>query len=755
MARATLCVWLLAAFPVLSGAQPVLPFPKHLPTTDTAHCLYQDYVGFVWLCTDRGIVRFDGRSEATFANGTSGLRAIVRGSRGGQYWVGGATGLYEMRPDAGVPGTVRLERLISERPVAAVNGLVEFIDGSIGCATDDGALQLADGKVTDIPLGLPVDKAGRVVHVLLEPDTGFLLAGTTSGLYIRSRDGIRHFTVDDGLPDNDVQALAVTLGGRIWIGTRRGLSTIDLDDLQSRSPRPVRIFSDAAVLRDADVRALRVMDGDVRPRTNLWVGASTGLVVIRTFPSKAPEVQQVANTAVRMFSHGRTDLLVATADDVKWIRAGATGGRTVIAGIKVDGRLQTVPLEGSKRVRLELPWQARLVEIQFVQPRSEIAGTNGSSNYLIRTGSFSEREGTFSDIPEPWTMFRTADDGQVRGGIFVPLSRDDSATFLNRPRHRDTAPVVLRRSQDDGPSSAFVSKRVATADTTGWLRLPDEAQRRIVIEHPARTLAAGLHRVVVFARNRPGLQGDSASVEFIVAQAPWVRWWFVGPLLVAIAATGLTYRRHRHRREADIVRLRTRIAADLHDSVGASLSRISILSDVVASQVGEQIPKAGPSLKAIGDNARSVIDEMNDAVWFIDPGIRNVGDMLVRIRTIAAQLFEPDDVAWSVDADERVLKVPLTSEQRRHVFLLVKEALTNVRRHAEPSFVAVRFVMTATGLRLEIDDDGRVAMPVSGERRGNGVANMRARAAELGGTLAVEPRLPDPGTRVVVQTNLR
>jgi two-component system sensor histidine kinase UhpB len=144
---------------------------------------------------------------------------------------------------------------------------------------------------------------------------------------------------------------------------------------------------------------------------------------------------------------------------------------------------------------------------------------------------------------------------------------------------------------------------------------------------------------------------------------------------------------------------------------------------------------------------------MNDAVWFIDPDIRNVGDMLVRIRTVAAQLFEPDQVTWSVDAEERLLNLPLTSEQRRHIYLLVKEALTNVRRHAEPSFVAVRFVMASGGLRIEVDDDGEV--PISSERAGNGIANMRARALELGGTLNIELRVPAPGTRVVVQTDLR
>ena len=756
---AAIALVLLAVLPPPGSAQPVVPLvrsqpvvppARRLPISDTARCLYQDYAGFAWLCTDRGIVRFDGRTEVTFASGTSDVRAIVRGSRGGQYWVGSASGLYEMRSQ-GAAGTIRLDRVVAERPVAAVNALVEFSSGSIGVATDDGVLQLEDGQVSEIPFGLPEDRAGRIVHVLLEPDPVVLMAGTTSGLYLRYRDGrTRHYTTADGLPDNDVQALAFTSGGRTWIGTRRGLATIDLSDLQSDAPRPVRIFSDAEMLRNVDVRALRVLNG-----TSLWVGASTGLAVVMISPTKNPEVRQAGNTAVRLFSHGGSDLLVATDDGVQWIRNGPGGGRTVITGITVDGRSRAVPFDGVKHARLELPWRARLVEIHFVQPRIEVSGTYGRSPYLIRTGSSSDRDGAFSDIPETWTKMRTADEGQIRSGIFVPVSRDDFAVMLNRPSLRDVGPVVLRRSRDDGPASAFTSKRLATADTNGWLRLPDEAERRIVIEHPSRTLDAGLHRVVVYAGALPSVPGDSASVEFVVAQAPWVQWWFVGPLLLVMAAAGEGYRRLRHRRKEEIVRLRTRIATDLHDSVGASLSRIAILSDVVASQVGEQNPKAGRSLKAIGDNARSVIDEMSDAVWFIDPAIHNVGDMLVRIRTVAAQLFEPDQVAWNVDAQERVANLPLTSEQRRHAYLLVKEALTNVRRHAEPSFVAVRLVMGATGLRIEIEDDGGMAPPVSGEHAGNGIANMRARAVELGGTLAIEPRLPAPGTRVVVQTNLR
>jgi anti-sigma regulatory factor (Ser/Thr protein kinase) len=509
--------------------------------------------------------------------------------------------------------------------------------------------------------------------------------------------------------------------------------------LNSGSPRPIH---DSKLLRDADVRGLAASGVFV------WVGTSAGLFVVPAFRSGSADLQQYFSDTVSSHVLIRgPEGIVATGRPQSNNRDNSEG--TVITGITVDGQSWPTPFLRTKRARLTLPWRARLVEIRFVNPRVE---SQSSGAYLIRTGRSDGLGGSFSDIPEPWTQMRISNAGQIRGDIFVPLSRDDAAVTANWPRRRDMGPIVLRRSRGDSPASAFMSRHIATADENGWLWLPDEAERRIVIEHPSRTLAPGLHRVVVYAN--AGGRGDSASVEFVVAQAPWVRWWFAGPILVALTGAGVTYRRRRRRRTEEIARLRARIAADLHDSVGASLSRIAILSDVVASQVGGHVPKAGSSLKAIGENARSAIDEMSDAVWFIDPGSRNVGDMLARIRTVAAELFEPDLVSWSVDAEARVSDVPLTSEQRRHAYLIVKEALTNVRRHAEPSLVQVRLTMTTTGLRIEIDDDGDAPIPISVERAGNGIANMRARAQELGGTLAIEPR-PGGGTRVVVQTTLR
>lgn len=242
---------------------------------------------------------------------------------------------------------------------------------------------------------------------------------------------------------------------------------------------------------------------------------------------------------------------------------------------------------------------------------------------------------------------------------------------------------------------------------------------------------------------------------FTVEPSLWKRWWFVAPLagVGGLMFLGVWWQRERSRR--NVAQLRARIAADLHDSVGASLSRIALLSDVVQQQVAGQLPAAAQSVHAIGESARSVIDEMNDAVWFIDPDVRNVSQILVRIRTVAALLFEDGSIQWTVDADDKALDVTLSSEERRHLYLIIKEALTNARRHADPQRVTVRVAMTGTGLRVEIEDDGTTPVGQTSGNGGNGVRNMRTRAAGIGGTLTIEPRQPPPGTRVVLHTSLR
>lgn len=147
---------------------------------------------------------------------------------------------------------------------------------------------------------------------------------------------------------------------------------------------------------------------------------------------------------------------------------------------------------------------------------------------------------------------------------------------------------------------------------------------------------------------------------------------------------------------------------------------------------------------------------MSDSVWFIDPQLDDVQQLMVRIRAVASATLYGSAMAFTVDAPADVLSLRLTLDERRHVYLVVKEALANVQQHSKASRVAVRITVVANRLRLEVVDDGVGIAPerlTSGG--GYGVVEMQQRAAALDGTLTIEKTMPGTGTRVTLEIPLR
>ena len=220
-------------------------------------------------------------------------------------------------------------------------------------------------------------------------------------------------------------------------------------------------------------------------------------------------------------------------------------------------------------------------------------------------------------------------------------------------------------------------------------------------------------------------------------------------------ALAFVVHRSRVRHAIAVERVRSQIAADLHDGVGASLSRIAILSEVVRQQAHSALPDAMPALTAISDNARAVIDDMSDAVWFIDPHVDNLQQVVIRARAMASELFDGQRIRWTVEATDDASGVPLASEQRRHVYLIIKEALTNVLRHAQATNVVVLVTASQGRLRIEVTDDGigldgKARHGSPGPGGGHGLENMRRRASALGGTARIVSHAQGRGTSIVV-----
>jgi signal transduction histidine kinase len=268
--------------------------------------------------------------------------------------------------------------------------------------------------------------------------------------------------------------------------------------------------------------------------------------------------------------------------------------------------------------------------------------------------------------------------------------------------------------------------------------------------------ASGSYRFLVRAALANGITGEAARVEFTVLAPFWQRWWFMAFAGASVLLLGLAFHRASVKHHVELERVRARIAADLHDGVGAHLSRIAIVSEVVRQQAESVLPDAVPALASIADNARDLIDDMSDAVWSIDPRLDNLQQVVIRTRALASELFDAAAIGWTLDASDRASHVALAAEQRRHLYLILKETMTNVVRHAQAAHVVVRIAIANGRLRLEITDDGIGIESVASATRGSGrgISNLHTRAKALRGTLSVTPGPGGRGTTVALDAPL-
>lgn len=223
-------------------------------------------------------------------------------------------------------------------------------------------------------------------------------------------------------------------------------------------------------------------------------------------------------------------------------------------------------------------------------------------------------------------------------------------------------------------------------------------------------------------------------------------------VVVALAAAGFAVARARASRTLALERVRARIAADLHDDIGSSLTRISILSEVARRKAGDG--ETAVLLGEIADTARSLVGSMSDAVWSIDPAEDDVHHVVARMRQFATDVLDGAGIAWAFDAPEEPReRVP--PETRRELFLVFKEAVTNVARHSGARSVRLSLEVLAESITLVVEDDGHGfdSSPAtdlhSSLRRGRGLLNMQVRAKVMGGSLTLTSA-QGQGTRLVL-----
>ena len=599
--------------------------------------------------------------------------------------------------------------------------------------TGEGLLRFAPGPVTSLSTARPISTYTR--RQGLRSDSIFrLFEDSRDGIWVAtfaedanglaridlSTGRVRVFGSNDGFANDLPYALAFAedRSGAIWIGFNEGRllryrHRFEEIPLQHRQPGQ----------RFPTYEAVGSILADRRGR--VWIASSAqGLGRIDNPRADVPTIKWYGN------SHG-------LSSDTAWMLVEDSSGNLFVGTGRGIDRFD--------------PAAERFTHYSADEgvPRGEIWGglRDRSGRIWFATTDGVARFDTRGEDPRPQpTILITA----VRvAGIPLPTRADG-----NRRMGTFTVQPGDRRIEID-----FVSPGARAADGARYQHRLDGVDRDWTTTD-ARTVALagaapGTYRFLVRSVFANGVVTDPATVEFIVLAPLWRRGWFVAIVAAAICVVAFVFHRSRVRHAIAVERVRSQIAADLHDGVGASLSRIAILSEVVRQQAQAALPDAIPALSAIAHNAREVIDDMSDAVWFIDPRLDNLQQVVTRTRAMASELFDRQPIEWTVDGPDDASHIALTSEQRRNVYLILKESLTNVLRHAQATRVDVQITAARGRLRVEVTDNGvglngPDATRHTSPRSGRGLENIRRRAVALGGTVSIVARDLGPGTSVIV-----
>ncbi|SDH04902.1 sensor histidine kinase [Winogradskyella thalassocola] len=221
------------------------------------------------------------------------------------------------------------------------------------------------------------------------------------------------------------------------------------------------------------------------------------------------------------------------------------------------------------------------------------------------------------------------------------------------------------------------------------------------------------------------------SIPITVKQIFYKKWWFIALAILAVIAIMYSIFRYRLQQALAMERLRTKISSDLHDDVGSLLSGLAMQTELMEINASEADKF---KLQKIAGISRNAISQMRDLVWSIDSRRETVHDLIERMHELAEELLLPKDIAFQIDSSS--IKNPnkrLTAQTKQDLFLIYKEAITNILRHSDATNIKVAFTNTSKGCVFTIQDNG--SKKECYKSTGLGLSNMVMRAEKLKGEL--------------------
>jgi ligand-binding sensor domain-containing protein/two-component sensor histidine kinase len=760
----TLCRLVFDLDPTRPGGDRAYSIKEGLPTA-IIHQLIQASDGSLWAGSSKGLIRFIPTADGSdfrfriygLPHGLSSqdVQALAE-DRSGNLWVGMANGGAAKLARSGITAYGEADGMKGAR--AIFKDQAEGLNVITIPSEKEYLINRFDGeRFTAIRPRFPQPTylGWGWNQLMLEDRSGEWWAATGNGLYrfpkVNRFDRLARtlpkavYTTRDGLASNDILRLFEDSRSDIWVGTANGGGLSRWE----RATETFHHYTDADGLPSL-VNFYPISLAEDRAG-NIWIGFSNGGGLAR-------------------YRQGRFTHFTA-ADEL------AEGG---IFNLFVDsaGRLWAPTTRGGL-CRIDHPEAERPTIVTYTTADG-LSSDDVKAVTEDRWGRIYLGTGRGIDRLDPATghvRHYTANEGALLGDVNAALQDRDGtlwfsfATGLVRLVPEPDAPplpppvliIGLRIAGDAQPVSALGETEVAPVElaaSKNQLQIdfvalgfsPGEglryqykiegAQPDWSLPSDQRTvnfanLAPGHYRFLVRAVNADGvMSAPPASFSFTILPPIWQRWWVV--TMVALLVTGVAYALYRYRvmRLLELERVRARIAGDLHDDIGANLTKIAILSEVAHQQLGFDDSPADHTLSSIADISRESVASMRDIVWAINPKRDRLLDLTRRMRSFASDIFTSRNIEFRFSTPDRDRELRLDPEIRRDVFLIFKEAVNNLLRHSGCAKAVIDLVVEGGWLVLTVSDDGK-GVDLQVAEAGHGFSSMRRRAESFGGQLEI------------------
>ncbi len=602
-----------------------------------------------------------------------------------------------------------------DEPAAGVTSLLPLPDGMLAGTSSRGVWKRTG---TDWqPLG-----GKQAVRVLHQDTAGTLWMGGPAGLF-RWREG-EWRTAPSSQPWPGVTGLTHDETGRLWAATAGGVWRSDAGGRFRPVPPEECLPSEAAT-------CLRAEAGGV-----MWIGFENGLArwrdgkaVLRRRNEGLP-FQRIAG----IYPPGKGKLWISSPEGLASLDTDffVSGPLTARVFTRADG----LPTGEASRGFQPSVWRGRdgrfwlPTHLGLVEFDPGAMPPAAPPPPVVIEAAFASFEGRHDDLPvPPATAKAPSTPWKVEPG-------------MRRLEFRFTAPSL------SAPENIRFRWRLEGLDTA-WSE--PSAQRTATYA----TVPPGRYLFRVLACNGDGVWNETgASVALVIPPlwqempAVWVTAAVLAAFLVGMAV------RSRYRRHIEVLALRSRleherarIAQDIHDDLGATLTQISLWSAFARKGAGEAV--AG-HLGLIRERAIDAVRSLDQIVWAVNPSNDTVRNFATYLCQMAGDLFRETEMACRIDLQEPVEDGPLHADARHHLVLAAREACTNALRHSVAREVSLRVVAGPRRIFIMVSDNGRGFDPASVTGEGEGLTGMARRLTSAGGRCVVESA-PGEGTRVKLE----